>query len=84
MTNNLQGHTALYIEDDPNNRELIETALSAFGMQVEFDQWAIPEMTMSKVDRLRPDIILLDVMFPMGMSGYDVYDALKRRVVVNW
>ncbi|MEO0563916.1 MAG: response regulator [Chloroflexota bacterium] len=76
MTSNLSGARILYIEDDANNRELVKTALEPFDVVLEFDPWAFPEVAPTKVLRFRPDLILLDLMFPIGTSGFDVYDKL--------
>lgn len=77
-TTDLRGKRVLYIEDDRNNREIVQTALEAFGAQVEFDPWAFPEITVGKIRRNPPDLILLDLMFPNHVSGYDIVVAMRR------
>ena len=64
----------LVVDDSADNRLLIEYVLSDEGYAVftavdGFD-------ALAKVDDVRPDVILLDVMMP-GMDGYQVCKALK-------
>jgi CheY-like chemotaxis protein len=74
----LAGRKIFYIEDDAHNREIVGTALETHGAIVEFDRWAFAEVTMSRLRRFHPDIVLLDLMFPTGTNGYEVFDAIRR------
>jgi CheY-like chemotaxis protein len=73
----LQGKRVFYIEDDANNRAIVETILQQAGATVRFDQWGFVEMFTSKLKTFQPDIILLDLMLMANVSGYDVYDTLR-------
>jgi CheY-like chemotaxis protein len=64
----------LVIEDEPENRLLLNMILTAEGYQVVETEdgptglrWAI---------EWRPDLILLDVMMP-GMNGWAVFERLR-------
>jgi CheY-like chemotaxis protein len=74
----LAGRKIFYIEDDPDNREIVGTTLEAHGAVVEFDEWAFAEIAMNRIRRFRPDLVLLDLMFSTGTSGYEVFDAIHR------
>ena len=64
------------VEDDPRNRAVLITILQRQGALTHFDQWGI-----QTIDRIKEfqqiDLILLDLMLPRGVSGYDVYDQLQ-------
>ncbi len=76
----LQGRRILYIEDDPRNRRLVELLLGAAGAQVRVERWGVPAMALSAVaEHLPLDLILLDLMFSSGFSGYDVFRTLRQQ-----
>ena len=66
--------TCLYVDDEPGVRELVALNLRAEGVKVHLaeDGFGIEQ----KVQEIRPDIVLLDVMMP-GRDGYDVLSSLK-------
>lgn len=68
------GLTCLYVDDEPAVRELVALNLKAEGVKVYLadNGFGVEE----KVEELRPDIVLLDVMMP-GRDGYDVLSSLK-------
>lgn len=74
----LANQRIFYIEDDPQNREIVGTILQESGAAVEFDAWAFPELTVIKLKAFHPHLILLDLMLPHGVSGYEIYDAIRR------
>jgi two-component system sensor histidine kinase/response regulator len=61
--------TVLVVDDEPGNRELLITALSADGYQVVVASRG--EEALSKVEAAPPDIVLLDIAMP-GMDGIEV------------
>lgn len=73
----LKGKRILYIEDDARNRSVVQIILQHAGAVVEFERWGFPETAIPKINDFRPNLILLDLMFPANVSGYDVYDALR-------
>jgi diguanylate cyclase (GGDEF)-like protein/PAS domain S-box-containing protein len=67
--------TILIVDDDAQNRKLLETLLQPEGyitVSVSSGEEALAE-----VARVPPDLILLDVMMP-GMDGYQVVKLLKE------
>ena len=63
----------LICDDEPNLRELMRVSLDA---GYEFHEAADGAEAIELVDRLRPDIVLLDVMMP-GLSGLDVLEHIR-------
>jgi two-component system, OmpR family, alkaline phosphatase synthesis response regulator PhoP len=64
----------LVVEDEPENRLLLQVILSTEGYQVTEAEDG--RAALDAVQRERPDIILLDVMMP-GMNGYAVLEQLR-------
>jgi two-component system cell cycle response regulator DivK len=79
MALTLQGTRIFYIEDDVMNRLVVQTMLEAHGVVLNFDPWGFPEVTIFKLARFRPNLILLDLMFPNQNSGYDIFAAIRRQ-----
>ncbi len=66
----------LIIEDDPSlcgaYREMFKQ------LEVEVVEAATGQEGMTLVASGKPDLILLDIMLPGGMNGFDVLEQLKR------
>jgi two-component system cell cycle response regulator DivK len=75
--NVLQGKRILYVEDDARNRSVVQIILQHAGATVEFERWGFAETAIPKINDFRPHLILLDLMFPANVSGYDIFDALR-------
>ena len=69
--------TVLVVDDDPMAVEVIAAFLPAPAYTVVRAYGGKEAVTMAQ--RLRPDLILLDLMMP-EMSGFDVVEALQRDV----
>src|SRR5947209_10315068 len=69
------GATILIVDDEPQNRKLLETLLQPEGYQTV--SVANGEDALASVQRREPDLILLDIMMP-GMDGYEVARHLKN------
>ena len=65
---------ALVVDDDTTFRFLLHETLEMAGFMVE--KAVDGASAVSAVERLRPDIILLDVRLP-GMSGFDVCATIR-------
>lgn len=74
----LVGKTIFYIEDDPNNRDVVRMIVESAGAKIEFDKWGFSELIVSKLQNIHPDLILLDLMFPMNVSGYEIFDIIRQ------
>jgi CheY-like chemotaxis protein len=72
----LKNKRIFYIEDDLMNRAVVKTMLELNGAQFAFDSWG-NERIFNKLRHFMPiDLILLDLMLPHNVSGYNVYDAV--------
>jgi CheY-like chemotaxis protein len=79
----LQGKRIFYIEDDSKNRAVVQMILENAGARIEFERWGFSEIAIPKVKAFHADLILLDLMFPMNITGYDIYDAIRRHFVLE-
>jgi DNA-binding response OmpR family regulator len=70
-----QTHTILVVDDDPNSVEVIATFLPAPAYAVVRAYGGREAITLAR--RVRPDLILLDLMMP-EVNGFDVVEALQR------
>ncbi len=68
------GKHVLLIEDEPNITEAIRFILSRDGWQVTAH--AQGQDAASLVQRMRPDLVILDIMLP-GRSGFDILNDLR-------
>lgn len=66
----------LVVDDEPLNRELLESHLIPLGYEVALAEDG--EEALEKVNEFLPDVILLDVMMP-GIDGFEVARRLKAR-----
>jgi CheY-like chemotaxis protein len=72
----LKGKRIFLIEDNVENRIIFQITLSGAGVIVGFDTWG--RDILSKLRAFAPiDLILLDLMYPMGITGYAIYDKLR-------
>ena len=67
--------TCLFVDDDPGVRDLVALNLKAEGIQVHLSDTGFG--VEDKVRKIRPDLILLDVMMP-GRDGHSVLKSLKK------
>jgi len=65
----------LVVDDDPDALEIVGTFLESRGYRVA----TAPDgrQALAKVEELRPDLVLLDVMMP-GMDGWEVCRLIKN------
>jgi diguanylate cyclase (GGDEF)-like protein/PAS domain S-box-containing protein len=70
-------HTILIVDDEPQNRKLLETLLHPEGYLTITA--CNGEEALAAVKHQLPDLILLDVMMP-GMDGYQVAKILKTDI----
>lgn len=68
------GRHVLLIEDEPNITEAMRFILGRAGWDVS--SHADGATALEAVARIRPDVIVLDVMLP-GRSGYDILRDLR-------
>ncbi len=64
------------VEDDAANLAIASTIIRHQGGTVVYDRWG--HQTIERMRRLpRIDIILLDLMLPDGITGYDIFDNIQ-------
>ena len=73
---NLSQKRIFVVEDDLNNRIITQMALVPYDVRIEFDRWGTDTLS-NLLNFGRPDIIILDLMFPNGITGYDIFDMIR-------
>jgi signal transduction histidine kinase len=71
----LKAPRILIIDDDPRIQDTIEAQLYPEGYELLFKSSGVEAIR--ELDKLRPDVILLDLMMP-GMNGFDVCSHIKH------
>lgn len=69
----------VFVEDDKRLARLTSTYLTLHGVEVSIV--ARGDLAIAEVLRVRPDVVLLDLMLP-GMDGLDVCRQIRQRVDV--
>ena len=72
---NISSAKVFVVDDEPEITEIIETYLTEFGLKVTVENK--PLEAVAGIRRVRPDIILLDIMMP-GIDGYEICAELKK------
>jgi CheY-like chemotaxis protein len=71
-------YTILYIEDNPDNKALVQRALEAKGYRF---LWAVNGMDgLEMAKQESPDVILLDINLP-DIDGYEVARRLRSETI---
>lgn len=64
------------VEDKLENRAIMQMLLEQHGAKIGFERWG--QNTLEKLQAFAPvDVILLDLMFPNNVTGYDVFDVIR-------
>lgn len=72
----LDGKRIFIVEDNFANRAIEQMLLEQAGAKIAFERWGTE--TVKKLRQFMPvDIILLDLMFPNGITGYDVFKDIR-------
>jgi len=74
-------NSILIIEDDHSLQSIYSEKFIQEGFVVRQGFTGQQGLTLAHAEK--PDIILLDVMLPEGMNGFDVMEQLKRDVVLS-
>jgi CheY-like chemotaxis protein len=76
----LQNKRVFIIEDNLANRAIMQLLLEQHGAEIWFERWGLDVIT--RLTQFMPvDLILLDLMFPGGVTGYDVFDQIKAHAL---
>ena len=65
----------LIVDDDPDFVLAMRMALEANGFEVEAAM--TPEQGISKALSAKPDLVLLDIMMPLGSEGFEAARSLR-------
>ncbi len=68
--------TILLIEDDPDIQKMYSDKLSFEGFEVLTSTDGKKGLLLAKTEK--PDLVLLDIMLPQGMNGFDVLEEIKK------
>lgn len=72
----LQGKRVFIVEDNLENRIIAQVLLKEQGAEIAFERWG--RAAVDKLKAFAPvDIILLDLMFPGNVSGFDIFDQIR-------
>lgn len=72
--------TVAYIEDDPDMIDLVSLILNKHGYRVA--GFTESRGIVSKLEELKPELILLDLMMP-HVDGIEVYKEIKSREEIS-
>jgi DNA-binding response OmpR family regulator len=76
---NDQSLSVVYVEDDPRLAQLTRKYLESHGLTITVVTRG--DLAVAEVLRVRPDVVLLDLMLP-GASGVEVCQRLRERIDV--
>jgi len=78
MIETLQDKRIFMVEDDPSNAAIIQMLLEQSRAKVFRGRWGGKE-TLCLLERHKPiDIILMDLMLPNGITGFDVFKMIHE------
>jgi len=73
----LQHKRIFIVEDNVANRAIQQLILEQHGAKTAIERWGVE--TVERLMAFRPvDVILLDLMFPNGITGYDIFDDIRE------
>lgn len=73
----LKGKRIFVVEDNVQNRIVFQMALASEGALVEFERWGKDAITGLQYNK-NVDLIVLDLMLHGGVSGYDLFNELRK------
>ena len=79
MLKTLTDKRIFLVEDDPSNAAIIQMLLEQQYAKVFRGRWGGDE-TLGLLNRHKPiDLILMDLMLPNGVTGFDVFNMIKQQ-----
>jgi len=77
----LENSTILIVDDNPDNLDVLFDFLSDEGFEILVATGG--ESALEKAEYAVPDLILLDVMMPHGIDGFETCDRLKQNPITK-
>ncbi len=78
----LQDKRIFIVEDNPSNRAIEQVLLERNGAKTMFDRWGTE--TIERLQEFAPvDLIIMDLMLPDGVSGFDVAAQIRAMPQFN-
>ncbi len=85
MTNGIKKEAekkkVLIIEDDVTLQKVLTEKISALGVEVFGAETG--QQALNRVKSEMPNLILLDIMLPGGMNGFDVLEQIKANPILK-
>lgn len=73
----LKGKRLFIAEDNRSNLAIMQILLEREGAHTAFERWG-RDMT-DRLQKFAPlDAVLMDLMFPDGVSGFDLFDQIRQ------
>jgi CheY-like chemotaxis protein len=72
----LTGKRIFITEDDTLNRMVYKMILGKAGAVTDFDRWG--KETIWRIKVFNPELIILDLMLPIGTSGFEVFSEIRK------
>lgn len=73
---NIRQKRIFVVDDQPDNIAVIKLLLEQYGAIVWFDRWG--DKIKARLEEFAPvDLILLDLMYPGGLTGYDFFRQIR-------
>lgn len=66
----------LLVEDDPFLSSIYERKFIQVGYEV--NKVASAEPALSMISKFKPDLVLLDILLPGELSGFDILEKIKK------
>lgn len=73
----LENKRIFVVEDDVRNLALTSVYLRQHGALISHERWGLetPQMILNYMP---VDVILMDLMFPNNISGFDIFDQIRQ------
>lgn len=76
------GKTVLVVEDDEDNRDLVEFVIHSSHLDVDLMMAENGEEAIQRTKQKKPDLILMDMQMPV-MDGYTAIPIIKSDAALN-
>jgi len=77
----LKNRRIFLVEDDIANRAIFQMLLERNGAKTAIERWGTD--TVPRIQAFMPvDLIVLDLMFPDDISGFDVFDKIRAETAL--